>query len=408
MPMSSNPSGAPAVLVIGTGMYVCGRNTDGFGTVLPVLAGAKATGLVRDIYVAGTSAEGIEIAQGKLAGLNARLGTRVEIKGFPDKDDGRNPFAYRKALSEIPRPACAIVVVPDHLHAAVAEDVIRAGLHLLVVKPLAPTLPEARRMVDLAKAHHVYGAVEFHKRYDEANLILRQVIADGRLGRLRYITVEYSQRRGIRGVFKSWIQHTNVFQYLGVHYVDLVYFATGARPLRVLATGQPSSLAAKPGGLDAIQAVVEWKDGKGEDSFVSTIMTNWIDPDRSSAMSDQRITMVGTLGRYESDQKNRGVQLVTESDGVEDINPYFTQCYTDTTGDVGVQGYGPRSIRQFLTDVGDLIHGKCEPEELVATRPSFQDALVSTAVIDAASKSLSRGGEWITIDGTALGVCSSQ
>ncbi|MBI2175056.1 MAG: hypothetical protein HYU33_07660 [Candidatus Omnitrophica bacterium] len=125
-------------------------------------------------------------------------------------------------------------------------------------------------------------------------------------------------------------------------------------------------------------------------------------------MSDQRITMVGTLGRYESDQKNRGVQLVTESDGVEDINPYFTQCYTDTTGDVGVQGYGPRSIRQFLTDVGDLIHGKCELEELVATRPSFQDALVSTAVIDAASKSLSRGGEWITIDGTALGVCSSQ
>jgi len=408
MPMSSNPGVAPAVLVIGTGMYVCGRHTDSFGTVLPVAVQSQAAGLVGDIFVAGTSVEGMELLQDKLAQLNTRLGTRAEIRGYP-KDGGRDPFAYRKALSEIPSPACAIVVVPDHLHAAVAEDVIEAGLHLLVVKPLAPTLAEARRLEGLARVRNIYGAVEFHKRFDEANLILRQIIADGRLGDLRYVTAEYSQRRGIQKIFQSWIQKSNVFQYLGVHYVDLIYFVTGARPVRALATGQPPGLAAKNlGSLDSIQAMVEWRDPSGEKSFVSTIATNWIDPDRSSAMSDQKITVVGTSGRYQSDQKHRGVQLVTEEGGVEDVNPYFSQCYADTTGDVSVHGYGPCSIRRFLTDVRDLIDGRRELRELAITRPSFQEALVSTAVIEAVNQSLSGEGDWVTIDQASIRVATGQ
>jgi predicted dehydrogenase len=314
----------------------------------------------------------------------------------------RDPFAYRRILKELPRPACAIVVVPDHLHTPIAADVIRAGVHPLVVKPLTRSVREARELIELAENCNVYGAVEFHKRFDEANLVLRQTIANGRLGDLRYITVEYSQRRLIRRTFQSWIRHTNVFQYLGVHYVDLIYFITGARPVRVLATGQPSiGVTEDLSSLDAIQALVEWKLQGSEESFISTLVTNWIDAEASSAMSDQRITVVGTSGRFQSDQKNRGVQVVTDQ-GVEDVNPYFTQCYADATGDFTVRGYGPRSIRQFLTDVRDLSEGRRDLRELASNRPSFQQGLVSTAVIEAVNRSLSRGGDWVAIGREAL------
>jgi predicted dehydrogenase len=244
--------------------------------------------------------------------------------------------------------------------------------------------------------------VEFHKRFDESNLLVRQALADGRLGDIRYITVEYSQRRMVRSVFGSWLEHTNIFQYLGVHYVDLIHFFTGARPVRALATGQPYDPTSKTQhGSDAIQAMVEWEEPETEQRFVSTIASSWIDPDTTSAMSDQKINVVGTLGRYQLDQKNRGAQLVTEAGGVEDINPYFTQIYAGADGAYGVHGYGPSCITQFLADVGNLASGGCSRQDLIATRPSFQDCLASTAVIEAVNHSLYHGGEWVVIEDTA-------
>ena len=385
------------VLVIGAGMYVCGRGTSSFGTVLPTLAQAQAQGLVGEIFVASTSKESIDALRLRLSGLNGVLELRTEVAGYPRQ--GHDPYAYRQALEEMPRPGCAIIVTPDRTHASIGADVIRAGVHPLVVKPLTSTLGEARQLVELAEANNVYGAVEFHKRFDESNLLLRKHIAEGTLGELRYITVEYSQRRQVRELFSSWIHNTNIFQYLGVHYADIIYFVTGARPTRVLATSQPPC----PGPedlhtCDSIQALIEWERGPHGEGFVANLATSWIDPDTTSAASDQKITVVGTRGRYQADQKNRGVQLVTRDGGVEDINPYFTQIYADAAGTMGVHGYGPRSIHQFLTDVRDISSGTTRWESLVSHRPCFQDALVSTAVVEAVNLSLARGNEWVSVD----------
>ena len=393
----------PGVLVIGAGMYVGGRGAGGTdGTVLPALMQAQTRGTIGEILVAATSWESIDTLQSKLKELNARMGMQVQVKGYPEGSQ-RDPLAYRQALEELPRPGCAIVVVPDHLHASITGDVIRAGVHPLVVKPLTPTVKEAHELIELAETHNVYGAVEFHKRFDETNLLLRQALADGRLGDVRYVSVEYSQRRMMKEVFGGWLQETNIFQYLGVHYADLIYFVTGARPVRALATGQPDDPAsdARPGS-DAIQVLVEWEDPSTMQRFVSTIVTNWIDPDATSAMSDQKITVVGTRGRYQIDQKHRGAQLVTEQRGVEDVNPYFSQIYVGADGALGVHGYGPRSIAQFLDDVRDLVDGRRRRQDLIAKRPSFQQALASTAVIEAVNRSLSQSSEWVAIEKAGL------
>jgi len=385
---------APSVLVIGAGMYVCGRGTDDIGTVLPTLVQAQAEGDIGEISVAATSQGSVRALREKLAEINRRLEMSAMVRTYPDHGD--DPNAYRAALADMSRPACAIVVVPDHLHTKMALEVIDAGLHVLVVKPLTTTLTDADKLIGRAHAKGVYGAVEFHKRWDEANLLLRQAIADGRLGELRHISVEYGQRKTIQDTFASWRRHTNIFQYLGVHYADLIYFLTGVTPVRVSALGVPKGMTRQEAWkFDAIQALIEWKSGKM--AFVSSILTTWLEPNRASAMSDQRIRVLGTLGRYDSDQKHRGVQVVTDA-GVEDVNPYFSQLYRGSNERMGIEGYGPRSIQQFLQDVCALNGGRVQLSELTWTRPTFQDALASTVIVEAVNESLSQGGAWVEIE----------
>lgn len=378
-----------SVLVIGAGMYVCGRGTAGVGTILPTLVQAQAEGLIGEIAVAATSQESVRALREKLEAINKRLQTTALVTTYPKHGAGAD--AYQVALDEM-KPACAIVAVPDHLHAEIATAVIEAGAHALVVKPLAPTLSEADALIARASARGVYGAVEFHKRWDEANLLLRQAIAEGRLGELRHVSVEYGQRQSIRKAFAPWLQRTNIFQYLGVHYADLIYFLTGAVPARVMAAGVPQGVP--PWRYDAVQALIEWKTGKT--GFTSSILTNWIEPQAASAMSDQRIRVLGTRGRWDSDQKHRGVQLVTD-EGLEDVNPYFSQMYKGADDRVGIEGYGPRSIRQFLRDARALSEGTIQLTDVPITRPTFRDARASTAIVEAVNDSLSRGGVWVDL-----------
>ncbi len=386
------------VLVIGAGMYVCGRGTDGFGTVLPSLYEVFRGGLIDSVCVVATSHASVKAVERKNTELARRMGFRLPLKGFAKA--GLGASSYKEALKSY-RPDAVIVAVPDHLHASVVAQATKFGAHVMVVKPLAPTVREGKAMTAAVRAAGVYGAVEFHKRYDEANLKLREVISSGKIGEVLYINVAYSQRKLIpEKMFRSWASKTNIFQYLGVHYVDLIYFATGAKPVRVIATAQKNWLSRQGiNTYDAVQVVIEWEDRKTSKTFTSMIATNWIDPNGSSAMSDQKISVVGTRGRVDSDQKNRGVQIVTDENGIEDFNPYFSQLYPDTTGQTVFRGYGERSFHQFFADVSNILTGVQKPEHLKDLRPTFQQALVSTAVIEAVSESLKRHNNWIAVKG---------
>ncbi|OGH61713.1 MAG: hypothetical protein A3G34_14130 [Candidatus Lindowbacteria bacterium RIFCSPLOWO2_12_FULL_62_27] len=381
------------VLVIGAGVYVCGRGMEGYGTVLPAVAECHRDGLIDRVTVAATAASSVRILRGKLEALNERLGTRLSVDGVPRA--GTDPQAYREALSR-GRFDAAIVVTPDATHFDLASHLIDAGVHCLVVKPLTPTVAEAVRLVHAAESKGVHGAVEFHKRWDEANLFLKSLVRDGRLGQLRYAAVAFSQKKMVpQTLFKSWAAQTNVFQYLGVHYADFLHFLTGALPVRAMAVGQKGWLAGR--GIDtwdSIQAMVEWEEPSGN-RFVSTFALNWIDPDSTTAMSDQKISLIGSAGRCDSDQKNRGLELALDGQPVSVPNPYFSSILPGPDGAPRFGGYGYRSIRQFIEDVATLKTGRLRPADLAACRPTFRAALPSTAVVEAVHHSLELQGEWV-------------
>lgn len=383
------------ILIVGTGMYVCGRGTDGYGTILPAIYEWKKQGDAGDVYIAGTSLKGINILKKKAGQLSKLTGVKVNLKCYPSTG-ASDVNAYKKAINDISKPACAIVAVPDNLHRQVAGCAIENKLHTLVVKPLAPTIKEVVELIRLQEKHNVYCAVEFHKRFDRSNLKLRDAIANGKIGVPLYFIVEYSQRKSIPTErFRKWVETTNIFQYLGIHYVDIIYWATGAVPLRALAVGQKKFLISKGiNTYDSIQAVIEWKTPTGN-SFTSSFFTNWIDPENTSTMSDQKIKVIGTKGRYEADQKKRGIFVVTDNDGIEEPNPDFCSMYGVKPGEILFQGYGIESITQFLNDISLIEAGRLKKEELEDKRPTFSQSVVPTVIIEAVNRSLNERGRWI-------------
>lgn len=382
------------VLVVGAGMYVTGRGTAGFGTILPALLQMSRAGVVGKIVIVGTRPENVVHVDQASARINQILGTSLAVE-------------YRviqgSLLETIAGLAidCAIVSVPDDQHYSVAHPLMQAGIHCLIVKPLTPGLAEARELLALQRSKGLHCAVEFHKRYDEQNLLVKKILREGSLGSPVSIVVNYSQRINVPlEIFSSWSNRTNIFQYLGVHYVDLVYFLTGFVPKKAMAIGAKEVLLKK--GLDtydSVHAMVVWQ-GPNNEEMITQYAIGWIDPITTSAFSDQRFYLVGSKGRIELDQKDRGVTLVTPEGGVEALNPYFSAVLDNSAGEPSFQGYGYKSIERFVLDVRDVISGKVAPESLDATRPTIRQALVSTAVTSAINESLALQGEWRMIDET--------
>ena len=139
------------IVVIGAGLYVCGKGTDGYGTILPAIFEWKRNNKnIGDVHCVSTSAESSQKLLEKAKELEVKTGITLNIKSYP-KNGSKNHMAYKEVLDECKKPACVIIAVPDHLHYQIAKDSLNAGLHTLIVKPLTPTYAEGYELMKLAK-----------------------------------------------------------------------------------------------------------------------------------------------------------------------------------------------------------------------------------------------------------------
>jgi predicted dehydrogenase len=382
------------ILVIGSGMYVTGRGGTGPGTVLASLSEISKRIPIAKVMIVAQNPENRHLVQDKVQEINRKIGSVLSVDYETIGEDAENeiPRLNRNGSYD-----CALVAVPDHLHYSCAKALLQNGIHCLLVKPFTPTVKEALDLIKLQEKQQVYGAVELHKRFDESNLYAKRMLQEGALGQLLYVTIDYSQRAVLPlAVFRAWAHRSNIFQYLGVHYVDLIYFLTGFKPVRAMALGTDGLL--KQSGIDtfdSVHATILWQNPAcPETRFVSQFATNWIDPGTTTALSDQKYKLVGTKGRIELDQKNRGVELITEGRTPQTVNPYFSEFLFDPESGSFFNGYACRSIERFVLDVMEVKKDPSRIEFLRDHRPSFKQALVSTAVVEAVNQSLSLQGEW--------------
>ncbi len=78
------------------------------------------------------------------------------------------------------------VAVPIPLNYEVAAACAKAGKHVILEKPLAPNMREAKKARDLAKKHDVQIMIAENYRYNDENNILRDLVEQKRIGEVIY------------------------------------------------------------------------------------------------------------------------------------------------------------------------------------------------------------------------------
>lgn len=81
-----------------------------------------------------------------------------------------------------PRIGLVVIASPNESHAPLARAALAAGKHVVVDKPLTPSLREARELVALAHRHGRVLSVFQNRRWDSDFLAVRQAIEEGRVG----------------------------------------------------------------------------------------------------------------------------------------------------------------------------------------------------------------------------------
>jgi predicted dehydrogenase len=99
----------------------------------------------------------------------------------------------RKEADRPDRIDAVAIVTPNHLHYPMAKAFLEAGIHVICDKPLTTTLEEA---LDLAatvrRSGLVFGLTHNYTGYPMVRQA-RQMVAEGQLGKLRVVQVDYAQ-----------------------------------------------------------------------------------------------------------------------------------------------------------------------------------------------------------------------
>ena len=133
---------------------------------------------------------------------------------------------YREAL---PHVEAVDLVTPADSHLAVAGDCLRAGRHCFVEKPLTLTVAEGRELAALVRSTGRVLQVGHIFRFHPVTIALRERLASGGVGPVRYCTGRFAG-------FKRPRTDVGVTQTDAIHYFDLFAHLLGTEATAVTAT----------------------------------------------------------------------------------------------------------------------------------------------------------------------------
>jgi len=155
------------------------------------------------------------------------------------------------------------IAVPTKLHKKVALDCIQKGINILIEKPIAATVSEAKEVVAAAKAKNVKFTVGHIERFNPAVLKLKEMIAKGKLGEI----VSINNYR--LSPMPAQIKDANVVIDIGVHDIDLMNWIYGKLPTQIMATGGNAINQAQQ---DYAEIFLKYGQSAG------VVKANWITP----------------------------------------------------------------------------------------------------------------------------------
>ena len=144
------------------------------------------------------------------------IATRFEVPLF-----FRDPAAVF-ALEDID---AVMVLTPTHAHMALATAALKARKHVLVEKPIARSVTEAKRMVSAAEDAKRFLMVAMNHRYRPDSILLKKLIEAGELGDIYKIRAGWLKKKGKwtrpRWLADPKISGGGVLMDLGIQMLDL-------------------------------------------------------------------------------------------------------------------------------------------------------------------------------------------
>ena len=164
-------------------------------------------------------------------------------------------------LFKAPDVDAVLVVTPTPTHREMACMALAAGKHVLVEKPVAPTLEEARLMVDTAEGAQRVLMVGQIMRFMPAVGEVRRRIRSGDIGRpLHVVESRYGTFRA--HAWPDWWTHMDGFLllHLGSHSVDAILWELGLQANWAFAEGISRRVNPSHGAIDAFALTLGLED----------------------------------------------------------------------------------------------------------------------------------------------------
>jgi predicted dehydrogenase len=261
----------------------------------------------------------------------------------------------------------AVVLATDvPSHARLATDVLSAGKHCFVEKPLAQSAAEAAAVVEEAAAANrilmVGHLLEYHPGVEK----LKEILESGELGEVHYV---YSNRLNLGKIRDN----ENALWSLGAHDVSVLLHLLEEEPVEVVAHGESFK---REGVEDVVFCYLRFPSGR-----VAHMHLSWLDPHK-----ERRFTVVGEKRMATFDDMALEQKVTIYDKGFDpDFRNYGE--YITRSGDVtSPQISNEEPLRIECRHFVECVRGGREP------RSGPASGLRAVRVLEALQRSLETGG----------------
>ena len=174
-------------------------------------------------------------------------------------------YTSHKALVSDLKPDLIAIATESGSHAEIAKDCIRAGINLIIEKPISLSMKDAREIVALSKEYGVKVSACHQNRFNIAIQKARTALEEGRLGNISHgaITVRWSRSRDYysqadwRG---TWAHDGGTLMNQCIHGFDLLRWMLGDEIEEVYGVTK-NAFHPYVEGEDLGMAIVKFKNG---------------------------------------------------------------------------------------------------------------------------------------------------
>jgi D-galacturonate reductase len=402
------------VSIIGGGMIT-------YDLLLPSVYHLKRTGYVNNIKVCALNSSPLKALKNSTEIRDAFPGQ--DFEAFPsiaEPEDKKFPDLYKELLAGMKPRQLVIVAMPDQLHYPVVMEALENNQHILCVKPLVLKYEQAAEIEKAAFEKGLFVGVEYHKRFDRRSLMAKRgcelkQFGEFVMGEAKLIEPYYYRSSNFQNWFTS--DKTDPFVYIGCHYVDLVYFITGLKPVSVSVSGIKGKFPNGNEGYLWAQGRVRFENGS-----ILSVIDGLGYPDQAAGSNDQSLQMFfegnGKTGMIKHNDQFRGVEhsylegIGCGGSHFNYVSPDFYKLVPWEGSGYKPVGYGFDSVAASVTmacQIEDEVQNLSDPDSLKKRREMIREvdkkgiiatpanSFINELVVEAARISILKDGENVDI-----------